>query len=265
MRYGRARRLLRPLLRNEVAFRFLRRAALLARYALRSPDEPDLRAFARLNGRDGVTILDVGANVGQSAIALAHICPRARIVSVEPNPALWPDLAFVKRFLGARHEVRRHGLGERAARLTLHVPIVGGVAVTARASLSREEAEHRGQRFSDAVGGAVRLVSQEVEVLRGDAIGVRPDAVKIDVEGLELEVLRGLSGVIEDKRPLIMFESNPRRRDCEAFLAGYGYRFYRFDRKARRLRPTIEGRSSNIFAVPDDSLDMTTLGIAPGD
>lgn len=60
--------------------------------------------------------------------------------------------------------------------------------------------------------------------------GIAPSVVKIDTEGADLEVLRGLTGTMETHRPIITaevgdieVEGAPRSRDVVAFVLEHGY------------------------------------------
>jgi hypothetical protein len=59
-----------------------------------------------------------------------------------------------------------------------------------------------------------------------DAHGVVPDLIKIDVEGAELEVIRGAREVLTNARPMLIFESWPALEERIALydlLGGLGY------------------------------------------
>jgi FkbM family methyltransferase len=55
--------------------------------------------------------------------------------------------------------------------------------------------------------------------------GASPDVIKIDVEGGELNVLRGAEAVLKTKHPRIFLSihSDELRQTCLAFLRGFGY------------------------------------------
>src|SRR5262249_11425212 len=79
--------------------------------------EPELAVLAELVPRGGIAV-DVGANVGFFAYALADIADR--VVAFEPNP----DYAFFARWmLRGRAEVREIALSDASGRGTLSVPL----------------------------------------------------------------------------------------------------------------------------------------------
>jgi FkbM family methyltransferase len=133
-------------------------------------------------------ILDVGANVGNHSLSFARHFDR--VVSFEPNPAI---LATLERNIalnpGVDVEVWTCGLGDVAAELPLFVPRNHG--------LSTFLAE-------EVIEAEPHLVRIEV----GDELGIAGpvDAIKIDVQGYEAQVLRGLRRTIDRDRPLIWVE-----------------------------------------------------------
>lgn len=240
----------RSWLSNPWLYGLVRRAGLIVQYVLRRPDDPDFRAFARLSDRDGL-IVDIGANGGQAAVAFAFLLPRHRILSFEPNPALWSDLAFVAKLIGPRFTLDRRGLGAEPGCLTLHVPVVGALPITTRASMLADVATQQANSLADSVGRAPSVRQVEVQVATFDSLGLEPDGVKIDVEGYELEVLEGMTCTLKDSRPMLMVETNARDAACQSLLVSHGYRIMHYDRDSGTLvAPNRDGRVVNWFAVP---------------
>lgn len=240
-------------------YSLMRSAMLVGQKILRRPDEPDLCGFAVLAG-SGPLIADIGANGGQSAVALSFIVPDARIVSFEPNPVLWSELAFVRRLLGPRFERRQLGLGPEAARMQLHVPAVGGLPITTRASLTEQGAREQATRLAADTGRTVEILSVEVPVEPFDSLGLKPAGIKIDVEGYEYEVLRGMIETLRDVRPLVMLECNARDDECVALLKPLGYRRAWFDRAARQLVAQRPAGAGNWYAVPVEMAERLING-----
>jgi hypothetical protein len=89
-------RIARLLITTESTYHHVRRAQLLAMYVSRRAHEQDFKYFHRLNGQEGLFI-DVGANIGQSAISLALFNSTYRIHSFERYTQIAPSLRFAKR------------------------------------------------------------------------------------------------------------------------------------------------------------------------
>ncbi|WP_134727029.1 FkbM family methyltransferase [Paracoccus luteus] len=168
---------------------------------------PELRTLKGLVA-PGATIVDIGANVGNHALFFARRMRAARVIVFEPNPlAAAPLMA----------NVLLNGLAGVVCLDHL------GVALGAGASTGF------GMRRHDRNLGATRLRPGEgcIPVCRGDDLltGETPALIKIDVEGMEMEVLAGLSATIARARPLMMVEVDD--ANLAAFLdwqAAAGYR-----------------------------------------
>src|SRR5262249_13072133 len=79
--------------------------------------EPELAVLATLLPRGG-TAVDIGANQGIFAFALAEIADR--VVAFEPNPDY---AAFARWMLRGRAEIHQLALSDHAGRGTFHVPL----------------------------------------------------------------------------------------------------------------------------------------------
>ncbi len=162
-----------------------------------------LRRFYRRFVPAGGLAFDVGAHVGNRVTAFRQL--GARVVALEPQPD------FV-RLLQRRFD--------RDAQVTLLAQALGSAAGQARlmasprtptvATLSADFVQRAGAApsFQGVRWEAGPLVTVSTLDALIAAHGV-PDFVKIDVEGFELEVLRGLSQPV----PAVSFEFLPAVRD----------------------------------------------------
>jgi FkbM family methyltransferase len=178
--------------------------------------------------RAGGDFVDVGAHIGMYTVAAASVLRgHGRVLAFEPNPSaraqLEENLALndlsnalvIPAAAGAEH-------GEAV----LHVP------ATPDPSFSSLEAG----RFGEGEPVPVRLTTVDDEV---DAAGLAPAAVKIDVEGGELDVVAGMRRVLE-LRPLLIVEvSTSSGAELERRLRGHGYDAFRVT--GRKLAPGLGG------------------------
>jgi len=95
-----------------------------------------------------------------------------------------------------------------------------------------------------------------VDSLVGDR---RVAGMKIDVEGFEIDVLRGAARALAEQRiGLIQIEWNEMsvsaigtdRRPVAELLAGHGYRLYRPDAAGRLVEVADPGFGADVFASP---------------
>ena len=188
----------------------------------------DELAFHRALFRPG-TIVDVGAHDGDLTLPLAAL-PGARVLAFEPLPPAFARLEAAVRGLG-NVELRREALGLGPGRLSLEVPVVGGVAQEQWASVAKDYAG-----IAAADPRVERILRWDVDVVALDSLGLADvTAMKVDAEGAEEEVLRGAEATLRRCMPVLTAEIEERHRvgstrDVPRFLAGLGYRgFYALD------------------------------------
>jgi FkbM family methyltransferase len=152
--------------------------------------EPEVALLDRLMRRGG-TAVDVGANQGFFAYALADVADR--VVAFEPNP----DYAlFARVMLRGRATVHRLALSDKPGRATFYVPVDhDGTVLHLAGSLKRTHGQFPRNRAYDV----------EVRTLDSFALAdVR--FIKVDVEGSEREVLDGARATIARDRPGLLLE-----------------------------------------------------------
>jgi FkbM family methyltransferase len=154
----------------------------------------------RLLGLREGAVLDVGANVGQTLLAILEIEPSRRYIGFEPQASCCAGLnRFIEDNNLTNHAVMAVGLGETSGILALGTRSREDVS----ASLVRE---YRPAGFHSHYA--------PVPVCRGDevlgALDVSDVAMlKIDVEGGELAVMRGFSELLARRLPPVIFELLP--------------------------------------------------------
>ena len=136
---------------------------------------------------EGDLCFDVGANMGNRIEVLLSL--GCRVVAVEPQPEC---CKYLKRKFGDRIQLVQKGLGPKEEIRSLHISDAHTVS-----SFSDDwiESVQKSKRFGPVRWGR----STPVEMTTLDQLihkfGV-PKFIKIDVEGFELEVLKGLSVLV---------------------------------------------------------------------
>jgi FkbM family methyltransferase len=159
-----------------------------------------LRFYRRFVPRGGLCF-DVGANLGDRTALFLSL--GARVVAVEPHELCVESL---KARFGDRVELVEGALGPEEGEGELLV-----ASYHTLSSLSAEwvEAVRSSGRFSDFDWSQTRCIHMTTLDALVEAHGV-PDFCKIDVEGYEREVLRGLSRPL----PAVSFEFEIERADA---------------------------------------------------
>jgi FkbM family methyltransferase len=175
-------------------------------YNLLPGREGDVEVYIESHLAEGFVFVDVGANVGYYTLKASKLVGAAgRVYAIEPVPSTAAVLRANVR-LNDCSNVVIHEVAAWSARgkLTLSVP----GSLYGLASVTKE-----GQ-------GAVTVEALTLdELLRGEN---RVDLIKIDVEGAELEVLRGAQSVLRKARYVVL-ELSRNAREVLHVLRGAGF------------------------------------------
>lgn len=186
-----------------------------------SSDEPEFGLLPSLV-HAGDSVLDIGANVGYYTLRLSELVgEEGRVFAFEPIAATAEMLSFVSRTSPNRNitvfntavsdkpELLKFSIGKSADGLPDYF--------TARATAS----------------GSYTVFATTIDSL---AIPTRISFVKIDTEGAELSVLRGMDTLLERDHPILVIEGD---ESLEPYLVSRGY----------QMRPRQPG-SANLVFVP---------------
>lgn len=177
----------------------------------------------RLKSGGPLVCIDVGANHGEWTAVVLAARPDARIVACEMIPAF------------------REALHERFSRL--------GSVTIAEFGLSDAESETTAYQTGDGgqvvtrPGSRKTPVATQVRLRRGDdlvaELGLATvHLVKIDTDGHEMKVLRGLRNTIEQHRPIIQFEYSEFTGLNRFYLRDFYAFFEPLDYSVGRLMPS---------------------------
>jgi FkbM family methyltransferase len=215
--------------------------------------EPNTLAVLRTFVGRGDTFIDVGGNAGIVSLAAASwVGPEGRVHAFEPSTREYTRLLdTVAR--NRLHQVAAHhvALGARREIGALHV-----------ASPPHAGLNTFGRRFS--YGDISAQGTEDVAVRTLDDVAAegtfgKVAAIKIDVEGMELDVLQGARALLARDHPALVIEVNDRALEAcgasvaalEDLLIASGYTLWEISEDARlaRLASLRESASENIAAV----------------
>ncbi|MGV7034762.1 FkbM family methyltransferase [Methylobacterium symbioticum] len=214
----------------------------------------------------GATVLDVGANVGSHTLAFAEMVgPAGKVIAIEGQLSTFGLLS---------HNIVANGLMDRVTAL----PALAGsepslVAcslspLTDNAGAKSFFAEVHGRDVhgtpADHLPAQVKGMPVSLALITIDSLDLSSCAlIKIDVEGMELDVLRGAQETICRTHPAIYFEqaagASSGLAEISALLSKAGYRL--FWHTARAYNPENyksdphnvfgDATETNVIAIPD--------------
>jgi len=233
----------------------------LPRITILLPHDKSYYGFQSLaRGREGL-FLDVGANNGMTAAGFRRLNKDYRILSIEASRHHEPALQRLKQRI-PRFDYLITAVGATAGEFRLYTPMYKGVSIHTHTSSSRDYMDVSLRRdFNPRVVEQIVYDEQIVKVVPIDSLNLQPDIVKIDVEGLDYQVLLGMTQTIETWRPVVMVEYTPNKTGpIVAFFAERRYELFVYDEHTAAFQPFDEARAAtvwnksglqlNVFAIP---------------
>ena len=230
----------------------------------------DLLHFMHDYLRPGDHFLDVGANTGLHTILASTRISSGHITCVEPDPK---NLTRLRRALDLNHITNATILPVAASDEAGTVQLTGNDVFTRISPSSLSPVE---RSMLDVQCSMFKVPppinnsrSPTVSAARLDALlgpDARVDFCKIDVEGAEWQVLKGMTGLMErNALPAVAFEFNGGLRDYGhsegellSWLLNWGYSAatYDHDRKELRFGTASSAPDNDLFAFTEAGLAM---------
>jgi FkbM family methyltransferase len=169
------------------------------------------------------SFFDVGANIGSFTVAMAKLQNMKHIHTFEPMPTLYADLAENARSNDPSGKIRLHNLAISEITGFVDFAVMGnysganGVATTLM---------HDSDTISHKITVPTSTLDEVVLTAAGTIDG--PCFIKIDVEGHELEVLKGARSLLQ--RPCVlqieMYDQGTKSKAINALMQELGYRCF---------------------------------------
>lgn len=190
--------------------------------------------------QSGMTVIDVGANIGEITLVCAkRVGQTGKVIAFEPIDHIADELQKNIERNHLRHvSVVRTGLSDTASS---QLPIY--------ASCGRESARDENHGLASLYGNYTRnRPLQFIDITTLDShLAQHPtdrvDLIKVDIEGAELPFLRGAEHTLRTHRPRLIIEVQDETAsaagysasDVLDYLSGFGYRFHRIGRSGKLI------------------------------
>jgi FkbM family methyltransferase len=212
--------------------------------------ETEEERFLRALDFHGLTVYDIGAFEG--ILSLFFSRGAKQVIAYEPSPETRRRLLTNLKLNGVTNvEVRDVGLGSSAANATLIFdPLMPGAASGGK-FIAKQIREHS----EKPIEIPIRVVRLDDDIR--DRKLPAPGFIKIDVEGMELEVLRGAEQTLRQYGPSLYIELHgaleadklQNALDVVSELWEFGYRDILDVEENRKLTPETTRRPSHIYCA----------------
>jgi FkbM family methyltransferase len=210
---------------KQIAAKALRRVG----YSVATLPDPFLVQRRLLGARRAEAVLDVGANVGDTAARYRALLPTARVYCFEPAP---PCVETLRARFAADPAVSviPEAVSDAPGRAVLHLS-EGPTSHSLRRRSDRALYQPKGAALRDKVEVPVTTLDR----FCGEREIRRIDILKLDVEGAERWALEGARGLLDSQAVGLVFlevmfvehySGQSLYHDLAALLAGFGYSLY---------------------------------------
>ncbi len=162
--------------------------------------------------RPKMNIYDIGANVGfYTLLASELVGPSGNVIAFEPLPR---NIAYLKNILSINN----------AANVQLIEAAVSGCE--GKATFKQGKTDFEGSLVEDGAVGDLEVETVSIDYLVATAKIPSPDCIKIDVEGAEVNVLKGAAKTLIRYRPIVFLatHSESLHLQCCRMLEEFEYR-----------------------------------------
>ncbi len=186
-------------------------------------------------------IYDVGANIGTWTCLAKSLFPSARVEAFEP---LTQHFAAFQRWTAAwPADIRLHRCALGSSEHTAAMHVMDFSDASSLLPLGAEGAREFGIRTT--AEASVPVVPLDLLIAREKL--TPPDLIKLDVQGYELEVLRGATSALRTTRAILCeisfgeyYSGQPPFAEIVAFLAAHGFALHALGEGTALGRPLVQ-------------------------
>jgi FkbM family methyltransferase len=145
-------------------------------------------------------VIDIGANLGYFAKTFSKLANKGKLIAIEPLPQFY---AVLQQFIGHQENVELHNvaLGKTPGSIKMVLPQTNGMIRTGLPHVLRPGEENTQEKIQEVQMVNTADFFQTFE---------RIDYIKCDIEGHEWEVFQLLKNVLQQQRPIVQLEIDPK-------------------------------------------------------
>jgi FkbM family methyltransferase len=187
-------------------------------------------------------VLDVGANDGETVQDFLRLFPRAHIFAFEPHA---PTCAILRQKFGRLPRVNIQNIALGASRGTGELNLFSGSRMNSLLRFDDRPGNLMTKSFAST--GTADVAVDTLDAFCAENNLAQIDILKTDTQGYDLEVLRGASRLLSQKRIktvllevnfVPMYQGQASFPELHALLTSFGYRLVDFYNQVRTGGPT---------------------------
>ena len=233
--------------RNGVIYYFIRNIVIYFNIF-----EEDFKILTKYYKNKKINIIDVGASDGISANFFLKNLNVNKIYCYEPHKVFIKKLIKFKKN-NTKIILKKYGISHKKSRNVIYYPTINflGFNFPLLTYTFYEKLELLKQIKLDFYNYKKIIITKAIISLQKfKTIKDKIHLIKIDVNGFELEVVKGILDQIKKDKPLMVIENGEGLNKINLLLKKYGYK--KFFNKSSTLKPHINQKVLDIFFIPQN-------------
>ena len=205
------------------------------RYLIRYTNifEDDAHGVSYLNLDKKINIIDVGASDGIASKFFMKKLNVSNILCFEPNI---PYVKILKKLNYKNMRVYDYGIGERNANYKVFYPryqfFKKNFDLVTYTFYDKKELQKQ-INLDFKFNKNINIIQKQIFLKKIDKLNLKISLIKIDVNGHELSVIKGLRNIIKKDKPALIIETDKNINKINYYLGKFNYKKYSFVRKKR--------------------------------
>lgn len=195
--------------------------------------EDDAHGVKYLNLGKKINIIDVGASDGVAAKFFSSNLVTNKILCFEPNK---PYINILRNLKLNNLKVMPYGISESAKKFKVFYPrynFFGSYFDLITYTFYNKKDLVRQINLDFKFKGSISIIETSINLKRIKKIPFKISLIKIDVNGHELSVIRGLKYILRRDKPALIVETDKNIKKIEFFLKKINYKKYLFSKKRK--------------------------------
>ena len=173
-------------------------------------------------------VVDIGGNRGESIKNFLKYNKNIKIFSFEPKKKSFNYIK--KKYKKKNIKIFNFGIGTQFQSIILYTPTMYGYEFSGLSSTDYNNLKFRLNFFFNKINKNFKLIKEKIKIQKLDRLNLKPDLIKIDTEGSELDVIKSSLKTIKKYKPLIIVEYNHINfLNIKKILIKLGYKAYIYE------------------------------------
>lgn len=204
----------------------------------------EINNYKFLSSKKIGTVLDIGSNKFQTAKIFLKINKDLKVICFDPQISI---NKFSKNIV-----FYNYALSNNQKKQFFFIPYYKNFILDSLSSFQKKNIYNYFKKYSLNMG-KIFFLKKIIKKKILDKMNINCQFIKIDVEGSEMDVLKGSKLSIKKNNPIIFIEKNKNLREIKKFLKKFNYKSYNNYDSRNNIFNNIRMNSDNIFFLNEHS------------